>query len=97
MYVVCVSIIPPFSARESTGVTCARCMTRMVPYSCCLAILSCQHLTTPWSLSHRAISYRTEMDHRQTNHLPSAAGEAFVIHMDVACGAERSSGHVTIP
>jgi len=74
-------------------VTCARCMTRMVPYSCCLAILSCQHLTTPWSLSHRAISYRTEMDHRQTNHLPSAAGEAFVIHMDVG----MRSGEVVGP
>jgi hypothetical protein len=59
-------------------VTCARCMTRMVPYSCCLAILSCQYLTKPWSMSHRTISYPTEMDKRQKYHLPSAVGEAFV-------------------
>ena len=61
------------------------------------AILSCQHLTKPWSLSHRAISSRTEMDHKQTYHLPSAAREAFVRIMGVACGEERSSGKVTIP
>src|SRR2546425_7376089 len=97
MYVVCVSIIPPFAARESTGVTYARYMTRMVPYSCGLAILYCQHLTKPRSMSPRAISYRTEMDHRQKYHLPSAGGEAFVMIMDVACGEERSSGTVTTP
>jgi hypothetical protein len=37
------------------------------------------------------------MANRQKYHLPSAAGEAFVIIMDVACGEERSSGNVTIP
>jgi len=43
-----------------------------------LAILSCQHLTKPWSMSDRTISYPTEMDKRQKYHLPSAVGEAFV-------------------